>query len=89
MTDFEKRVLRAVMEIPAGEVRSYKDIAKQVGRPRAYRAVANALNKNPFPLLVPCHRVIRANREIGGYAWGGDLKRSLLNLERKISAEIK
>jgi len=89
MTDFEKKVLRVVSKIPLGEVRSYKWVAKQVNKPKAYRAVANALHKNPFPLLIPCHRVIKSSKKIGGYALGASLKRSLIKLEKEIKGTIR
>ena len=89
MTDFEKKVLRAVLEIPLGELRSYKWLAKKTGRPRAYRAVANALRKNPFPLIIPCHRVVKSTKNIGGYAQGKRIKQDLINLEKKIKGMIK
>lgn len=96
MTDFEKKVLRVVVKIPLGEVRSYKWVAQKVGKPRAYRAVANALKKNPFTLFVPCHRVVKSSKrslsqkiEWGGYSLGRDLKRDLINLEKKIKDMIK
>lgn len=89
MTDFEKKVLMVVSKIPLGEVRSYKWVAKQVNKPKAYRAVANALHKNPFPLLIPCHRVIKSSKKIGGYALGTSLKRSLIKLEKEIKGSIR
>ncbi|MFA5271389.1 MAG: MGMT family protein [Candidatus Omnitrophota bacterium] len=89
MTDFEKKVLRVTSKIPLGEVRSYKWIAKKVGKPKAYRAVANALHKNPFPLLIPCHRVIKSSQNCGGYALGKALKRDLIKLEKKIKDMIQ
>jgi O-6-methylguanine DNA methyltransferase len=89
MTEFEKRVLREVLRIPLGEVRTYKWIAKKAGRPRAWRAVANALRKNPFPLFIPCHRVVKSSQKTGGYSLGEDLKRNLINLEKKIKDVIK
>ncbi|MFA6282165.1 MAG: MGMT family protein [Candidatus Omnitrophota bacterium] len=89
MTDFEKKVLRIVAKIPVGEVRSYKWVAKQAGCPKACRAVANALHKNPFPLLIPCHRVIKSSKKTGGYALGAGLKSSLIKLEKKIKGLIK
>ncbi len=84
LTEFEKKVLRAVMDIPLGEVRSYAWVACKIGKPKAVRAVGRALHKNPFPLLIPCHRVIRANGAWGGFAWGVVQKKKLLNLERQI-----
>jgi methylated-DNA-[protein]-cysteine S-methyltransferase len=89
MTDFEKKVLKAVAKIPLGEVRSYKWVAAKIGRPKAYRAVANALHKNPFPLLIPCHRVIKSSKKAGGYALGKQLKQDLIKLEKKIKDVIE
>jgi len=81
ITDFEKRVYNVVSKIPKGEVRSYKWVAAKVGRPNAYRAVGNALNKNPFIGTVPCHRVIRSDGSIGGFAKGVKRKRKMLAAE--------
>jgi len=86
---FEKKVLRVVAEIPVGEVRSYKWVAKEAGRPKAYRAVANTLKKNPYPLFIPCHRVIQSSKKLGGYSLGTQLKKELINLEKKIKDMIK
>jgi len=89
MTDFEKKVLEIVSKVPVGEVRSYKWVAKRAGRPRAYRAVANALGKNPYPLLIPCHRVVKSSKKIGGYSLGPQLKADLIKLEKKIKNMLK
>ena len=78
ITDFEKKVYRAVLKIPRGEMRSYKWVAAKIGHPKAYRAVGNALNKNPYIGKVPCHRVIRADGSIGGFAKGAARKKKLL-----------
>lgn len=83
MTNFEKSVLKVVMTIPLGQVRTYKWLAKKVSRPKAYRAVANALHKNPFPIFIPCHRVVNS-KDYGGYSLGKKLKKDLINLEKKI-----
>jgi len=83
-TDFEKAVWRAAMKIPRGEVRSYQWIANAIGRPKAARAVGNALNRNPLPIIVPCHRVIRKNGNIGGFAGGSKKKKGLLQAEGAI-----
>ena len=80
-TDFEKRVYAAVMKIPRGETRSYKWVAAKIGRPKACRAVGNALNKNPYIGVVPCHRVIRSDGSIGGFAKGTRLKKEMLKTE--------
>ncbi len=89
MTDFEKKVLEVVSRIPLGQLRSYKWVAKRAGKPRAYRAVANALAKNPYPLFIPCHRVIKSSKKLGGYSLGQGLKEKLINLEEKIRDMIK
>ena len=82
MTDFQKQVYAIVAKIKSGQTATYAEIAQQIGRPRAYRAVGNALNKNPFMGTVPCHRVIRSNGEIGGYVKGSKAKQKLLEKER-------
>lgn len=89
MTEFEKKVLRVVLKIPLGELRTYKWVAKKVGRPKAFRAVGNVLRKNPFPIFIPCHRVIASSKKIGGYSLGKDLKKTLINLEKRIKDVIK
>jgi O-6-methylguanine DNA methyltransferase len=66
MSDFERAVLTATFEIPRGKISTYKRIAEKVGRPRAYRAVGNALHKNPLAPLIPCHRVVRSDGRIVG-----------------------
>jgi methylated-DNA-[protein]-cysteine S-methyltransferase len=78
---FEKRVLRAVLDIPKGETRSYGWVAAKIGAPRAARAVGNALNKNPYAPSVPCHRVIRSDGSLGGYARGRPAKAEILKSE--------
>lgn len=83
MTPFSEAVYRVVKTIPRGEVRSYQWVAERIGRPTAYRAVGQALKRNPDPKRVPCHRVIRSDGSIGGYAWGVRRKRELLSKERR------
>ena len=78
---FERDVYKAVLDIPAGEMRSYKWIAGRIGRPKAYRAVGNALNKNRYPGVIPCHRVIKQDGSIGGYSKGVYFKKRLLKAE--------
>lgn len=80
-SEFEKKVYRIVSKIPKGETRSYKWVARRISSPNACRAVGNALNKNPYPKAVPCHRVIRSDGSIGGYAKGVFAKRRLLASE--------
>lgn len=82
-TDFQRRVYEASLAIPYGETRSYKDIARASGSSRAYQAVGQALNKNPLPIIIPCHRVIGAGGSLVGYAYGRDLKSKLISMERE------
>ncbi len=82
-TDFQKKVWKALCDIPYGETRSYKDIAIAVGNEKACRAVGLANNKNPISIIVPCHRVIGSSGKLVGYAGGLDMKKELLELEKK------
>jgi AraC family transcriptional regulator, regulatory protein of adaptative response / methylated-DNA-[protein]-cysteine methyltransferase len=82
-TAFEQRVWRALRAIPFGEVRSYQQVAKAIGRPTAARAVARACAANPVALVVPCHRVVRTDGQEGGYRWGAGRKAALLAHERE------
>ena len=79
---FQRRVLEAARLIPFGEERPYAWIAERIGYPRAVRAVGTALGRNPVPIIVPCHRVWRTDGGLGGYLFGGDVKRRLAELER-------
>ena len=81
ISEFSRKVYEAVSQIPKGQVRTYKDIAMAIGTPRAYRAVGNVLNKNPHIGKVPCHRVIRSDGSIGGFAKGARTKHRLLKEE--------
>ena len=80
-TDFQQLVWKALANIPYGTVCCYKDIAENIGNPKAVRAVGGANNKNPLPLFFPCHRVIGKNNKLVGYAGGLEVKRNLLVLE--------
>jgi len=81
-TEFQKDVWKALQSIPYGETRSYKDIAVQIGRPKAMRAVGLANNRNPISIIVPCHRVIGHDGKLVGYAGGLKLKQKLLDMEK-------
>ena len=83
-TEFMKKVWKELLKIPYGEVRTYKEIAEKVGNSKASRAVGMANNKNPIPIIIPCHRVIGSNNKLVGYALGLDMKKYLLDLERKV-----
>jgi len=80
LTKFQEKVYNVVKKIPKGQVLTYKEVARRMGSPRAYRAVGKALHKNPFK-EVPCHRVIKSNGEIGGFARGTKVKIKLLKKE--------
>jgi len=90
LTDFEWQVLKATLTIPLGETRTYQWVAKTIGRSKAVRAVGSALRKNPYPLIIPCHRVIKSDGQLGSYAGKKDGKKAeLLALEQKISLQFK
>jgi O-6-methylguanine DNA methyltransferase len=90
LTEFERSVLRKTMEIPHGEVRPYAWVAREIGRPRAVRAVGTALANNPIPFVIPCHRVVRADGHIGEYGAGGpEAKRAVLAAEGVDARELE
>jgi methylated-DNA-[protein]-cysteine S-methyltransferase len=82
-TEFEVSVYKCVMKIPSGQTRTYAWVAGRIGNPKAVRAVAQALHRNPWPLIIPCHRVVASGGKTGGYAFGVGLKRMLLLLEKE------
>lgn len=84
LTRFQQQVYRAICRIPKGQTRSYGWVARQIGKPAAARAVGNALNRNPFAPRVPCHRVVRSDGSLGGFAGGPEKKRRLLDAECQI-----
>jgi len=86
-TPFQKSVWQALNDIPYGHTRSYRDIACAVDCPRGYRAVGMANHCNPLPILIPCHRVIASNGDLGGYGGGLELKQALLALEGRTLSE--
>jgi len=81
MAPFQRAVLEATVTVPFGHVDSYAGIARRIGNPKATRAVGNALGRNPIPVIVPCHRVIRSDASLGGYTGGLGIKQRLLHLE--------
>lgn len=88
LTDFQKAVYCAVMQIPLGETRSYTWVAKMIGSPRSARAVGNALNKNPYAPYVPCHRVVASDGRLAGYSEGLKKKIALLKKEKVIFSKL-
>ncbi|MDP6191916.1 MAG: methylated-DNA--[protein]-cysteine S-methyltransferase [Paracoccaceae bacterium] len=75
------QVWSALLKIPAGKVTNYKTLAKHIGKPKAVRAIATAIGRNPLCWLIPCHRVLRTNGELGGYHWGLKVKTTMLRFE--------
>jgi O-6-methylguanine DNA methyltransferase len=88
LTEFQIRVLKEISKIPAGETRTYKQIAEALGNPKASRAVGLACNKNPFPYTIPCHRVIGSNGSLTGYAFGLEQKKNILELEKRVNSRV-
>ena len=84
ITPFTQNVLSAITTIPFGRLSTYQEIAQRIGKPKATRAVGNALGKNPVAIIVPCHRIVRSDSSLGGYTGGIDIKQHLLSLEGSI-----
>jgi AraC family transcriptional regulator of adaptative response/methylated-DNA-[protein]-cysteine methyltransferase len=82
-TAFQHAVWRELQKIPRGTTRSYSEVARRIGKPRATRAVARACATNPTAIVVPCHRVVRNDGGMGGYRWGMERKRQLLAQEKQ------
>jgi methylated-DNA-[protein]-cysteine S-methyltransferase len=84
MTPFARKVYQIVSQVPIGQVRTYKWVARKAGKPGAARAVGQALKRNPYPLIIPCHRIIKSCGKIGGYVFGANKKKLLLDMEKEI-----
>lgn len=82
-TEFQQQVWKELLKIPYGQTTSYKKIAENIGKPKAIRAVANAIGKNPISIIIPCHRVIGSDGKLRGYRYGLKIKKFLLDLEAK------
>ncbi len=82
-TDFQKKVWKAIKNIPVKSTASYKDIANSIGNSNAIRAVGTACGANPIAIFIPCHRIIRADGKLGEYRWGHEIKKQLLAIESK------
>jgi len=89
ITPFQEKVYKATKEIPRGQVRSYQWLAKRIGKPGAPRAAGNALNKNPTPVVVPCHRVVKSDGSLGGFSKGLKAKVRLLRAEGLTPGKIR
>ena len=83
-TEFQIKVWKEISKIPKGKTKSYKEIAIAIGKPKSFRAVANACGKNPYPIEIPCHRVIKSNGELGGYSGKGGLKTKKILLSKEL-----
>lgn len=83
VTPFQKKVYGAMQRIGYGQVASYGEVAREAGSPRGFRAVGQACNRNPLPIVVPCHRIVASDGSLGGYGGGLEAKRLLLSLERQ------
>ena len=86
-TEFQKSVWNELLKIPFGKTKTYGEIAKAIGKPKAARAVGSACGKNPLAIIVPCHRVLGMNGKITGFAWGTEIKEWLLGHEAKMEGE--
>ena len=84
-TDFQKLVWSELQNIPYGKTKSYSEVAEAIGNKNTQRAIGNACNKNPIMIIIPCHRVISKNNNLGGYAYGSIIKQKLLNVENGIN----
>ena len=82
-TEFQIKVWKEIKRIPEGETRSYKEVAIAIGSPKASRAVSNACGKNPYPIMVPCHRVVKSDGSLGGYSGLGGVKKKKQLLEKE------
>ena len=82
-TNFQIKIWYAILKIPRGEVKTYKDLAKSINRPKSARAVANACAKNPYPVKIPCHRVIRSDGKLGGYSGKGGINTKMKLLKKE------
>ena len=77
----DKRIYKKLLEVPKGKVTTYGELAKAVGMQNGQRAVGRIMNKNPYPVIIPCHRVIKSDGKVGGYAYGEDIKSNMLTKE--------
>lgn len=87
-TDYQTKVLEQISRIPYGRTESYSEIARKTSNAKAARAIGSACNRNPLPIIIPCHRVLGISGSLTGYAGGLEMKKSLLDLERKYSRDL-
>lgn len=84
LSPFTRKVLQKIRVIPYGETRSYAEVAREVGIYKGSRAIGQAMKRNPLPVIMPCHRVIKANGEIGGFSMGSVVKKKLVEMENHV-----
>ena len=88
LTPLHQQVLKITSKIPYGQVSTYKKIAQDLNRPLAYRFVGSCLAKNPFPIIIPCHRVVRSDLSVGNFGGGSEMKKKMIELEAKLASNI-
>lgn len=79
--NLEKKVYKKLLEVPSGKVTTYGELAKAVGLKNGQRLIGKIMNKNPYPVIIPCHRVVKSDGTVGGYAWGEKIKTNMLKKE--------
>jgi len=79
--NLDEKIYKKLLEVPKGKITTYGDLAKAVGFANGQRAVGKIMNKNPYPVIIPCHRVVKSNGKIGGYAYGEEIKENMLKKE--------
>jgi len=79
--NLDKKIYKKLLEVPKGKITTYGELAKSVGLKNGQRAVGKIMNKNPYPVIIPCHRVVKSNGKIGGYAYGEEIKSNMLSQE--------
>ena len=77
----EKKIYKKLLQVPSGKITTYGELSRAIGLKNGQRVIGRVMKNNPFPVIVPCHRVVKSNREIGGYAFGVDIKRNMLTKE--------
>ena len=79
--NLDKKIYKKLLQVPKGKITTYGELAKAVGLKNGQRAIGRIMNKNPYPVIIPCHRVVNSNGKIGGYAYGDDVKNKMLTKE--------
>ena len=77
----EKKIYKKLLQVPSGKITTYGELSQAIGLKNGQRVIGRVMKNNPFPVIIPCHRVVKSNREIGGYAFGVDIKRNMLTKE--------